>query len=431
MPRLVEAWQRSPDGLSWTFRVRAGLRFHDGTPITPARIAELFLRVRAQRIGLADIAEFQTTERTLIIRLEQPSAFLLDELSEVPIVSDTKEMNGSGPFHIEVTTEDETILRSFESYFRGKPALDRVLVRTYPSVRSAWSAMMREEIDFLYEVGRESAEFVKNETTVKTFSFLRPYLKLIVFNVKNAAFRNPKVRQALNGAVNRPAIIDQVLNGHGEPAYSHIWPEHWAYAGILPPDSYDPIIVSQQLESLGYPLSDQLGGLSRLPSRIRFTCLVPSGYSHLERMALVVQRQLLEAGVDMQIELLPFSEFVQRVRTGSFEAFLAELVAGRTLVAQYRIWHSGAERPFASGYTSADRALEGLRRAATDEHLRTAVVELEETFREDPPALLLVWDRMTRAVSRRFQVEQQPNRDIISDIWQWRLAEPAVGARRR
>ncbi len=153
-----------------------------------------------------------------------------------------------------------------------------------------------------------------------------------------------------------------------------------------------------------------------MPSRFRFTCLtVPD--SRYEKLAIVLQKQLANIGVDMQIEVLPLRDLVERLQAGRYEAFLLERSSGRSLVWIYTSFHSNY---FVTGYTAADAALERLRGAATEPETRAAVADLQRIFYEDPPAVFLAWPQVARAVSTRFLVPAERGRDVIGSLWQWR-----------
>ena len=113
-------------------------------------------------------------------------------------------------------------------YRRGKPEIDVVHVETYPTVRTAWVAMMRQEVDFLVEVPNKAHDFVAAASDVDVFMVNRPYATIIGFNVDREPFTDNRVRKALNYAVDRRAVIDRALGGNGRPT-SGISTEHWAF----------------------------------------------------------------------------------------------------------------------------------------------------------------------------------------------------------
>jgi peptide/nickel transport system substrate-binding protein len=279
----------------------------------------------------------------------------------------------------------------------------------------------------LHEVSREAVDFVERESTVKTYSFLRPYYLLLGFNVRHPAFKEPAVRRALNLAVDRDAIVRLAMQGRGEPAHGPIWPHHWAYTSASRAYSFNPEAAKLLLDNAGYrlPVSRKPG---QMPSRLRFKCLLLADDPRFEQAALVVQKQLYDIGVDMDIQPMGGLEMVERFASGDFDAFLIEQTSGRSLAWVYRFWHSpspGAPPLNNSGYTSADSVLDRLRAASTDEDTRAAVNDLQRVLYDDPPAVFLAWGQVSRAVRIEFQVPKNSNPDIIGSLWHWRR-EPQV-----
>jgi hypothetical protein len=126
-------------------------------------------------------------------------------------------------------------------------------------------------------------------------------------------------------------------------------------------------------------------------------------------------------GVDMKLLPLPQSELVARVGRGDFDAFLFEM-AGRSLSWVYEFWRSHPGGIVPSGYQSADAILDGIRGARTDDEVRAGVAQLERVMHDDPPAAFLAWQATARAVSTKFDVAPEENRDILANLWMWRPA---------
>jgi ABC-type transport system substrate-binding protein len=160
-----------------------------------------------------------------------------------------------------------------------------------------------------------------------------------------------------------------------------------------------------------------------MPSRFQFNCLV---YPPLERIALIIQKQLFEVGVDMTIELAKVGDIVGRAARGNFDAFLLWQSSGRSLTFPYLFWHSPEPgRPvfLQSGYTAADAALDRVRYAPNDGEFRGAVAAFQQAIHDDPPAVFLAWEERVRAVNRTFHVPpQDPGRDVTYSLWRWRPA---------
>ena len=147
----------------------------------------------------------------------------------------------------------------------------------------------------------------KVRPSVRTFPFIRPYYIQLSFNVRHPILKNPTVRQALSYAVDRQAIIDLALNRQGIVSEGPIWPFHWAYSTAQKTYTHNTEAATLRLDSAGLRMKPSTvpGGM---PSRLRFRCLtVGQRVQRFEKIALVLQKQLYEIGVDMQIEALDLS----------------------------------------------------------------------------------------------------------------------------
>ena len=164
------------------------------------------------------------------------------------------------------------------------------------------------------------------------------------------------------------------------------------------------------------------------PSRFSITCLIPEGDVRFERIALTVQRQLLSVGVDLRLEIVPLKEFGERTEKGRFDAFLFEMVSGRTLRFAHELWHS-ARTPLRTGYTAADDALDRMKLARTDAEIRAAVTEVMRVLHADPPAAFLAWPREVRAADDTLELPYQQDHDVLGTLWQVRPNMAAAGHR--
>ena len=220
-PRLAASWSLSPDGLAWTIRLRPNAVFHDGSRVDSSAVRQSLERSlgnadRDMSPGLADIVRIDNpSDDTVVLHLRNRSTFALDDLTVAIVKIANGQQLGTGPFYVTSSTSSQITMTVVERYYRGRPQIDQLVWKAYPTVRTAWAAMMRKEIDFLYEVGEDAREFVEGETSTQVFPFLRNYVYAVSLNLKRSAFRDVRIRRALNYAVNRPAIIQQAFKGHG------------------------------------------------------------------------------------------------------------------------------------------------------------------------------------------------------------------------
>ncbi|OFW01059.1 MAG: hypothetical protein A3I61_13780 [Acidobacteria bacterium RIFCSPLOWO2_02_FULL_68_18] len=427
LPRLAESWSWENGGRRIRLQLRAGVTFHDGTPFT-STVAAQALRRRMEQPGnlalypsLGDVAEIRPEgDLQLVLELSQPSAFLPEEL-DLPIAIGPGNTVGTGPFRLVSRDSSSIVLERFDRYYLGAPHVEQIVVRPFNTLRTAWTSLLRGEVDMVTDVPSEAVDFIRNDD-VQVIPFARSYQFLIAFNSQKPPFTSSAVRRALNVAVDREALTATVLQGQGQTSTGPLWPRHWAYDSSIVPYSYDPQFAVTLLDGAGFPLRTRSRTPDRPPSRLRFACLLPEGFSLLERIGLEIQRQLYDIGVDMQFDVVPAQEFDARMRDGRFEAALVDMISGPTLARPHIFWGSPRrEGLHAFGYQNpeATRLFELLRASTNEAAIRSAVGRLQRVLLDDPPALFLAWNQRARAVSSRFRVPNEPGRDPLLTIRQW------------
>ena len=415
-PWLARDWTVSPDGRSVSVNLVSGVKFHDGSPLTADIVANAVRASLPTTMGPAfdDVETVSAkSEGQIIIRLHRPSPFLLEAL-EVPVPKPGTSLVGTGPFKVD-NPESPTEMRANDDYYLGKPTIGRIVVANYPSVRAAWAEMLRGQLDMLYEVGADALDSLGASSNIATFTFVRRYQYAVVMNNQSDAFRSKAFRQALNYAIDREAIVRDGLNGHGVVSTSPVWPYHFAFKAELAQSG-------DNVKRAGRLLADAK------PAVRRFTCLVRPDAT-IERIALIVKRQLQQIGIEMSIEEVPVDRQLAAIKSGHFEAALTEMISGPTLLRAYQVWHSNGYWNYHS--PAIDAALDEIRYATSDGAYVAAVSHLQQTATDDPPAIFLAWNERARAISKRFDVPAvEAGRDIMAGLRQWKSSGLAQAASR-
>jgi peptide/nickel transport system substrate-binding protein len=433
-PLLLDHWTTSADGLTWRLTLRGGLRFHDGSAVTPADIVRAIDDGRSNPDGMAvclkDITGVTTIgDRDVEVTLKRRCFYLLDDLLDdvTRPAANGEDKVGTGPFSIASKSEIQVVLAANANYHQGRPAADRVVLRSYGTLREGWADMMRGKLDLLAEVGPDSADFLADQSSVHLRTFVSAYANMLLLNSARPMFRAPGVRRALNLAVDRMALVQLGQKGHGAPATVPTWPNHWAIGGSGRGFQYDParagaLLVAERAAA---------GRNSSSPGspRFEFTCLVPAQFAIIERLALLVQRQLAEVDVRMRIESIQPDALYARMVSGDFDALLLPFLGGPYAWVPYRAWHSpGASKRWNFwGYRSVemDGALDAMRDARDDAEFTRALRRFESAFATDPPAVLLTWNETIQAVSHRLVVPPEVDgRDAMHFIGKWLLRQP-------
>lgn len=287
-PGLAVEW--SPvDGTTWEFRLRRGVKFHNGGDFAAEDVAASLRRLAA----LGDSAPFRFLARriagvdvldpyTVRIRTAGPFPLLPQELAGVPIVSrkfeqaPTAEFNGgraldgSGPYHfVEHVPGDRLVLARNDAYWGAKPAWARVIVKFIPNDGARAAALMADEVQLIDQVAPAVYAKLKASPEIeiaKTASNRVIYLALDSFRdqspyvtdkagamLPNNPLRDARVRRALSKAINRPMIAEKLMEGLATPAAGLLAE---GFAGVSPlarPEGFDPEGARKLLAEAGYP----------------------------------------------------------------------------------------------------------------------------------------------------------------------------------
>jgi peptide/nickel transport system substrate-binding protein len=382
--------------------LRPAVKFHDGSPVVASTVAKALGEALPKYMGpaFADVDRITADgDLELSVSFRRPSPFLLEAL-EAPIRKPGASNVGTGPY-MPVGPSSAIEMQSNGGYYLGAPAIDRIVVNTYPNVRSAWADMLRDKVDMLYETGVDALDSLSSARNVSLFTYVRHYQYVLIFNASAGPLRSREVRIALNQAIDRDALVRDALEGHALVSTGPIWPQHWAFRGDLPKLSFDPGRASATL----------------LAKRTRFRCLTPPRF---ERLALTMKRQLESVGAEMAVQEAPLDSILQAMSKRDFDSVLLEIIGGPNFFRPYETWHSGGMGPGGMGSPQFEAALDRIRYASNNEEYGAAVIALQEAAINDPPGIFLVWPERARAVSSRFQVLVDPGRDILTTIRMWR-----------
>ncbi len=430
LPRLAEGWFWEEDGFRLRIKLRPDVFFHDGTRMTAKVVAGILegSLTRPDYPSLADIRSIRVEgELEILLDLHRRSAFLPEDLTFPLSLSPTV---ATGPFRFVRRDPSEIIFERFDRYYEGRPTIHRIRVKTFDTLRTAWSSLLRGEVDMVTDVPAEAVDFIRNDE-VEIIPYKRSYQYMLAFDLRRAPFASASVRQALNVGVDREALIQRALRGYGSVATGPLWPLHWAYDSSVQSFTFDKRQAMTLLDRAGLT-EGKAGPRSHVPkARFKFTCLLNGDFSLHERVGLELQKQLYDIGVDMQFEVVSFNEYNERIRDGKFEAVLVDIISGPSFSRPYVFWRSSAQfkgfNVFGYENAEAERQFEALRESALDEGAaRSATNRLQRVFLDDPPALFLAWSERARVVGPKFQPEIEADRDPVPTMWRWKLSDPRL-----
>lgn len=333
IPAVAESYQISTDGMTYTFTLREGVKFHDGNPVTADDIVYSVKRsagmlepkdptviVESALSVISDVVA--TSEKTVEIRLKQVETELLPYLTCSIVPKDYDQLDtkpiGTGPFRfVSYTPLQSLVLEKNDDYYlEGVPYLDQVTFKISSNTDAAFMELQAGSIDILPYI--TDAQAMQLPAGYHMESGPMNLIQGLFINNKATPFDNKLVRQALCYAIDRQAVIDMVAGGRGNVIGTNMYPGFKKYydESLVNTYPYDPEKAKELLKEAGYP------------DGFKFTITVPSNYQYHIDTAQVVVEQLKQVGITAQIQLIEWSSWLSDVYKGrKYETTLVGLAA--------------------------------------------------------------------------------------------------------
>ncbi|WP_240688108.1 ABC transporter substrate-binding protein [Pseudalkalibacillus hwajinpoensis] len=348
-PGLATEYELAEDELTWTLKLRKGVSFHDGTdfnadavvfnfdrwmdPNHPEHNGEFtyysflyggFKGDQDHKIEYVKAIDDYTVE----IKLTEPTAPFISYLAipmfgmaspeAVQKYGENYDENpvGTGPFVFDSWTRNDKILlsKNEDYYVEDIPRLDQLIFRVIPDNSARFTALQTGEVDMIDGLSPDDADLVKSDGNldlVKRPGFNIGYL---AFNMEKEPFNNPKVRKALNYAINKDSIIDAFYNGMAEKAVNPIPPSLWGYNEEIDGYSYDPEKAKELLAEAGLEggFTTELWAMSN-----------PRPYMPQPlKIAEAIQSDLAEVGVEIDINTYEWATYLDKTSNGEHDMAL-------------------------------------------------------------------------------------------------------------
>ncbi|MFN3641977.1 MAG: ABC transporter substrate-binding protein [Gemmobacter sp.] len=421
-PDLAESWTVAPDGLSITFNLRRGVRWHDGTPFTAKDVEYSVMRGFGQNNGLvravfSNVEAVETPDdHTAILRLKVPTPAIMMAL---PVATATilpahiydnggnirenpanQAPIGTGPFRfVEWRRGSSIVLERNPDYFEPeRPHLDRIVFAVIPDTQSRGAAVEAGQVDIVYHStaaasdARRLGALPHLELSTDGY-FFESTVCFMEFNMAHPILGKPEVRRALAHAIDPNFVLENVWMGFGAVATS---PFHrnlvHAHTDDVPRYPLDLDLAGRLLDEAGHPRG--ANGI-RFSMRIEYT---PFG-DHYQRMAQYARQQLAQLGIEAEVRSNDFAGWVRRIWTDrDWDANLSAITnaSDPTIGVQRAYWSQNIRpgTPFTNSTHYANPALDELFVAAAKENdpaaRRAQFHEIQRILATELPVIPLV-----------------------------------------
>jgi peptide/nickel transport system substrate-binding protein len=323
---LCERGTVSSDGLTWTFTLRSGITFSDGSPLTAAEAAQsLQLAMHSSRYAarLAQVKAIRAADaHTLTVSLASPNGSL-PALLDIPIVKgESEEPVGTGPYVIMGSGDDEQLVRRADWWRDKDIPLGTIPLRTVSGPD-----------DLIYAFDTYDVSLVTTDLTgTNALGFSTGYeawdcptttMIFLGFNAAKGACTDPTVRRALSRALDRASIAGALFIRHAEPAVLPISPVSPLYDGILAAElDYSFQAAADLFSQAGYTLSD--GVLKNGRQQLSLALIVNNENSFKTAAADYLAQDLGRLGVRVEVRKLAWSDYEKALGAGDFDLYLGE-----------------------------------------------------------------------------------------------------------
>ncbi|MBJ6360115.1 ABC transporter substrate-binding protein [Paenibacillus sp. MAHUQ-46] len=316
-PAVAESYEISPDGLAYTFKLRSGVKFHNGNPVKAEDVKYSYDRLagadtgKPLNVSFAGIANIETPdESTVVFKLKENNSSFLTALTAAIIPKDYADSNtkpiGTGPFKFkEYLPGQRLVVEKNETYYvSGIPSLDKVEFRIIPDQEAGFLTFKSGEADIYPRIGTEKLEELGD--SYQAVSGPQNLVQVLVYNIAKKPFDDIRVRQAINHAVNKDELIQGVAIGRGIKLGSHLSPimKHYFQEGLEDLYAYDADKAKALLAEAGHA------------DDISIKLSVPSNYAFHVSTGEVIAQQLSKVGIKVTIEPVEWAVWLERIYKG-------------------------------------------------------------------------------------------------------------------
>jgi peptide/nickel transport system substrate-binding protein len=443
-PVLAESYEVSDDGLSYTFRLREGVRFHDGSELTAEDVKytyEFYSQegntIANNFLGMGSVEA--PDPYTVVVTMNEVNAAFLTNAGVVPIVPAAYHAEvgedifrtqpvGTGAFSLrEWRAAEFTEIAAFEEHFRGRPGVDAIRLEVVPEASVRYIALQTGDAhSSVWPLLVEDSLSFEGDPNFRLIRTLAGSVRFFPLNNERPQFEDVRVRRAMLHALDRQRIIDDLWEGAAVIAHANLSPKNVFYHNPnVRQYDYDPEAAALLLEEAGWSVGG--GGVrERDGVRLSFTCTTIQGDQARRPIAELAQQMLREVGISMQLAEAPVAAILEGLRNGTLESSIFNWTFGDTPEPD----PSGTLR--SDGGNNFNRYQNPEMDALIDEGLRTVDPEarreiyykIQEIVAEDVPFLYLHFDEWMNVFSD--DVQGLPEEVLSADPVYYRAYEQSL-----
>ena len=409
VPDLAESLEQ-PDPLTYVARLRRGVMFHNGRELTSEDVVYTFRSFldpsfRGRSGAYRVVASVDALDRyTVQFKLKEPAGSFPINLVMGIVQAGSGGSNalspiGTGPYRVEqFVADDRLVLRAYDSYYRGRPKNDGVVLKVIPDDTMRGLELRKGTVDLIVnDLSPDIVWQLQQEKKVAVESSDGTDYAYIGLNLRHPVLSNATVRRAIGFAVDRDAIVKYLRRGFASTAVGVVPPMSWAFERNVFQFQHNPGEAARLLDAAGYQDPDGDG------PRPRFGLSLKTSTSEVYRVqAAAIQHDLRRVGIAVDVRSSEFPTLLNDVVRGNFEMYTLQFVGVTDPDMLRRVFHSQQEPPAGLNRvfyrnSEVDRLIEDAARTTDDVARKAAYTRAQQIIAEDAPYIGL-WYKTNIAV---------------------------------
>jgi len=422
VPILAESWS-NPDNNTWLFKLKKGVKFHDGSEFTAADVVHSYTRIQKdpdskQSSSIAHVDAMEAVDPyTVRLHTKRPDAALLFRLAQRFITNKAaydrlgaaaadKLALGTGPYKFKEWVRGQWfVLEKNSGYAHSahKPTVDQVVFRNIPEAEVAITSLLNKEVDVISNVPPESASRVKGNARIESVRTIN--IMFLGMHSSVPEFKKKLVRQAVNYAIDRESLTKNVLKGYAYPMDAPVGPDQYGYSPELSPKyTHNPAKAKELLAQAGYP------------NGFEVDFLVPVGqYNKVKDVATAITGMLGEAGIRAKMRTQDQDSGFAAIREGKVGMFIfgrGSVVDPSEYLHQY--FRTGVTKRLEFSDPKVDAALRAEQASFQPAERVKLLQKAMSLLLEEAPVAWLYQYQGLQGVSNRFDFKSNPGEDVYA-----------------
>lgn len=429
-PELASTWEVSANGLVYTFKLKDGIKFHDGTPVTAWNFKYAYARIMDEKVNAPHLRNYYKDIKSVEVLDDKTIRFTYSEIyfraleicGGIPalpkhLFEQHENFNksplgrapvGTGPYKfVQWTTGQKIVLERNENYWGEKPHIKKIVYRVITESAPSLIELKKRRLDLMPLTSLQWVRQTESERFHEAFrkeKYYQPNFNYIGWNLRRPYFSDKRVRRALTMMVDRQRILENLLFNLGIIVTGPNYVNSPYYDESIKPIPYDPAEAQKLLNEAGWIDHDGDGVRDKNGVAFKFEFLI-TGSEFSNQLATLLNEEFHKAGIDMEIRQLEWATFTKMLDERNFDA----VTLGWSLGVEtdpYQIWHSSQIKDGSNfvGFSNpqADKIIEEVRRTLDVNRRIELLKRFHAILHEEQPYTFLFCSPSLVAISKRF-----------------------------